>query len=164
MLHPSVPDRQLVKQVAVFMAAFGRAQQVEARAAGTGLQAPAADVSAGLVSGVTRAYCRRARCDRQAVPRVLRELARLRPEYAGVPACLMSELGSDTVAAWAELAEAAVEAVDMEADPLPVLLEFACLLRLHAPEIGVQEAVDFDPVGTYLHTHPDDGASPRERH
>lgn len=157
MPEPIDGDVRLAKQVAIFMAAFGRAQQHDAVLDGHALQAMPVDVTAGLLAGVARAYCARAGCDRHAVPRVLRELARLRPEYAHVPGRLLGELGNDTVAAWSDIAEAAVEAVDHEEDPMPALLEFAWLVRLHGMDADDREAIDFDPVGAYLRTHPADG-------
>lgn len=157
MSEPLDRDVRLAKQVAIFMAAFGRAQQREASIAGSEAQALPDDVTAGLLAGVARAYCARAGCERNAVPRVLRHLAQLRPEYAHVPARLMDVLGHDTVAAWSDIAEAAVDAVDHEEDPMPVLLEFAWLVRLHGIDADDRDAIDFDPVGVYLYTHPADG-------
>lgn len=158
MSEPIDRDIRLAKQVAIFMAAFGRAQRQDASDHGHAARPMPVDVTAGLLAGVARAYCARAGCDRHAVPRVLRELARLRPEYAHVPDRLLSELGSDTVAAWSDIAEAAVDAVDQDEDPMPALLEFAWLVRLHGPDADGRDAIDFDPVGAFLMTHPVDGA------
>lgn len=155
---------RLAKRVAIFMSAFGRARRLEAVDAGAELQPIPPEVTAGLVAGVACAYGRRTGCDGHAVPRALLHLAQLKPEYAALPERLTSGQGDDTIAAWAELAEAAVDAVDLEADPMPTLRDFASLVRELAASAGGSDDMDFDAVGMYLRAHGDDGPPARKPH
>jgi hypothetical protein len=139
MASTTEPPVWLATRVASLMEAFERARRLEAAADGAVLPTDPPDLMPGLLCGFARALRRLADCEPQVVPRAIRHLADLRPEYSHASDHLMQQLGNEMVAVWSDLGEAIVEAAERSEDPSAVMLDFAALIRrynLYADDAG----------------------------
>ncbi|MFC0676696.1 hypothetical protein ACFFGH_02355 [Lysobacter korlensis] len=155
----------IAAQVAKFLQEFGKARRLEAHSAGVAEPHDPSELTAGLACGVARAYRRMGGHPPNAVPRALRLLAERHVEFADVETKLMSQLGSDAIAAWADLAEAVVDAVERGDDRMAPMLEFARILRVQSQRPADPDAQPTDPNeghgvvplrrgGSYKHRRP----------
>lgn len=112
------------------MCSLTLARCLEADANGMPLPLDPPELTAGLALGVGRALQRQWDGNSTDLWCALGHLAEIRDAYASVVPTLKGRTGSERIAVWAEIAEAAVEAIDPRDDPMPALLEFASLVRL----------------------------------
>lgn len=144
MASTTEPPVWLATRVASLMEAFERARRLEAAAGGAVLPVDPPELMPGLLCGFARALRRLADCEPQVVPRAIRHLADINPEYSRASECLMQQLGNEVVAVWSDLGEAIVEAAERSEDPSAVMLDFAALIRRH--DLYADDAGDVDPV------------------